>query len=125
MQKNHKVKLYAKALSEVLLDKKSARSDLTQNFLRLLAKEGLQKKANEILGLAEDFILAKQGGRKIVFEVARKLGAGHRALLKEFVKEKDIVKEKINHELIAGVKIIINNEKQFDNSLKNKLQNIL
>ena len=35
-----------------------------------------------------------------------------------------VVKEKINPELIAGVKIIINNSKQFDASMKSKLQKI-
>ena len=35
-----------------------------------------------------------------------------------------MVKEKINPELIAGIKVMINNNKQLDFSLKNKLDNI-
>jgi F0F1-type ATP synthase delta subunit len=46
-------------------------------------------------------------------------------LLKEFAKEGDVVREKINHELIAGIKIIINDSRQFDASMQSKLQKIL
>lgn len=126
--KNNKVKIYAKALADIASPKPkgeggSGLSDeqVAKRFLALLVKNGLEKKAKEILSLAEDMILRKQGKNKITFEIARRVTAENRALLKEFVKEGDVVKEKINHELIAGVKIIINNEKQFDNSLKNKL----
>jgi F0F1-type ATP synthase delta subunit len=92
--------------------------------VKVLVKAGLEKKSKQILDLAEDLLLRKQGKNKITFEIARRITAENRALLKQFVKEGDVVKEKINHELIAGVKVIINNERQFDNSLKSKLQNI-
>ena len=39
-----------------------------------------------ILDLAEDFLLAKQGKNKITFEIARRITAESRALLKKFVK---------------------------------------
>jgi F0F1-type ATP synthase delta subunit len=90
-----------------------------------LVKAGLEKKAKEILDLTEDLLLAKKGNKKIIFETARRLNPENRAMLKKFAKEGDVVKEKVNHNLIAGVKIIINNSKQFDNSMLNKLNNIL
>jgi F0F1-type ATP synthase delta subunit len=123
--KTNKTKLYAKALAEVLSKKGIDEKKVINNFVKLLVKTGQEKKAKEILNLAEDLLLAKQGKRKITYEIARRITAENRALLKEFVKEGDVVKEKINHELIAGVKIIINNEKQFDNSMLSKLNNIL
>ena len=47
-----------------------------------------------------------------------------KSLLESLVKKGDIVQEKINKELIAGVKIIVNDEKQIDFSMQKKLQNI-
>ena len=69
-------------------------------------------------------LLAKQGKSKITFETARKINDTQRKLLDSFVNKGDVLKEKIKPELIAGIKIIINNSKQFDASMKSKLQNI-
>ena len=123
--KINKVKLYAKALAEILFKKPADEKKIVNNFVKLLVSSGYESKTKEILNLTEDFLLAKQGKKKITFETARRLTADNRAKLKEFAQEGDIVKEKINHELIAGVKITINNEKQFDNSMLNKINNLL
>ena len=122
--KNNKVKLYAKALAEVLSKKGINEEKVTKNFLELLIKTGQEKKAKEILSLAEDFVLKAKGGKKIVIETARRLTAENKTALKKFIKEGDVVEEKIDNQLIAGVKIIMNNEKQFDNSMQKKLQEI-
>jgi len=123
--KINKVKLYAKALAGVLFEKTADEKKIIDNFVKLLVGSGYRSKAKEILDLAEDFLLSKQGKKKITFETARRLTADNRSKLKEFVEEGDVIKEKINHELIAGVKITINNEKQFDNSMLNKINNLL
>jgi len=124
--KQNKVKLYAKALAEIILQKHTPAEEkkIVDNFLKLLEKSGMEKKAKEIITLAEDFILRKQGNSKITFETARKASSLQKKLLQSIAKEGDIVNERISPELIAGVKIIINNEKQFDGSLQKKLQNI-
>ena len=121
--KNNKVKIYARALAEVALGKKVSKKT-EENFLKLLEKNGLASKAKEIVQLAEDIILQKQGKKKITFETARKITPSQKKLLESITKEGDVIKEKINPELIAGVKIIINGNKQFDGSLQKKLQNI-
>lgn len=124
------IKNYAEALAEILSGPAFAKASageekkIIDNFVKLLVKAGLEKKSKEILSLAEEIILKKKGNKKITLETARKLTVENRALLKKFIKDGDMVKEKINSDLIAGVKVVINNEKQFDNSLKNKLQNI-
>ncbi|MGA2418118.1 MAG: F0F1 ATP synthase subunit delta [Candidatus Staskawiczbacteria bacterium] len=131
MSRVNKTKLYATALAEILSGPAFAKASageekkIIDNFVKILVSAGLEKKSKEILDLAEKYLLAKQGKNKITFEIARRITAENRALLKQFVKEGDVVKEKVNHELIAGVKIIINNEKQFDNSMLSKLNNIL
>lgn len=127
MAEQNKVKLYARALAEVVLEteKNGERaSAVSANFLKLIEKNGWQKQANEILELTEDILLKERGNKKIVFETARRISEQNKSLLKSFVKEGDVVKERINPELIAGVRVIVNNEKQFDNSFISKLQKI-
>jgi len=130
MNKQAKIKLYAKALAEILSKPASVKTAAWQekvidNFLKILVSAGLESKGKEILDLAENIILAKQGKRKITFETARKTTASQNKLLDNFVKKGDIVKEKIAPELIAGIKIIINDSQQFDASMQSKLSKIL
>ena len=124
--KQNKTKLYAKALAEILSKENSAAQGkkIIDNFLKLLAKTGQEKKAKVILDLAEEMLLEKQGKRKIIFQTARKMTESQKKILQAFVKNGDIVKEKINPEIIAGIKIIINNNRQFDASMLSKLQKI-
>lgn len=121
--KKNKVKIYAQALAEVALGKK-VNKKTEENFLKLLQKDGLINKAKEIVQMAEDIILQKQGKKKITFETARKITAGQKKMLESVAKEGDIIKEQINSSIIAGVKIIVNDSRQFDGSLQKKIQNI-
>ena len=125
MNKQAKIKLYAKALAEIIYEGKSTDKVIINNFVKFLVSAGYERKSKEILTLTEDLLLQKQGKRKITFETARKTTAGQKKILEGFVKKGDIVKEKINPELIAGIKIIINNSQQFDASMLSKLNNIL
>ena len=127
MNKQVTIKIYAKALAEVISKRPASAQEALawqSNFIKLLINKGYEKKAKEILNLTEDLILSKQGKKKITFETARKITAGQKKVLDSFVGNGDVVKEKINPELIAGIKIIINNSKQFDASMQSKLQNI-
>jgi len=119
-------KAYAKALAEVILKgiKPGQEQKVVDNFSKFLLKTGKQAKAKEIVAMAEDIVLAKKGNRKITFETARKMAQSQKKMLESFAKEGDVIYEKINPEIIAGVKIIINGAKQFDASLQAKLQNI-
>jgi len=112
------------ALAQAILDKKADEKKIAKNFMLLLIKSGYLGKAKSIVDLAEEIILKNKGNKKITIETARKLTAENRTLLKKFIKDEDMVKEKINSDLIAGVKIVVNNEKQFDNSMQKKLREI-
>lgn len=120
-----KPKIYAKALVELILEDKKGTPvglrprDITEKFFALLQKNGDLKKAKEIIALAETLLLKKTGNKKITIEVARK-SAG---MVFPF-KKGDMVQQKIRPEMIAGVKIIIDGERQLDFSLKNKLEKI-
>ncbi len=95
---------------------------ITTNFLALLRKNGDEKKVRQIIALAEGLLLKKTGNRKVVLETARKTDT--KSITKLFIEKGDIVQEKINPSLIAGIKITVDGSKQLDLSLKNKLDNI-
>jgi F0F1-type ATP synthase delta subunit len=122
--KRNKVKIYAKALAEVLSKKGIDEKKVVNNFAKLLISAGYERKSKEILNLAEDLLLAKQGRKKITFETARKITASQKKILEDFVKKEDVIKERINPELIAGIKIIINDSQQFDASMQSKLSRL-
>jgi F0F1-type ATP synthase delta subunit len=72
---------------------------------------------------AEKIIREKTGKRKLVVEVARK-AKGLDAAVRKIAKKSDIVEEKINPDLIAGIKITINDEMQFDGSMSRKIKKL-
>jgi len=116
--------LYAKVLFELISNEKdsSKMKRNIANFLDFLVKKGDTKKIGKIIDVTENLFYKKTGKRKITLEFARKTGQNN--ILKDFFQEGDVVQEKVNPELIAGIKVIVNNEKQLDFSLKNKLDNL-
>jgi len=125
MAKQNKTKLYATVLAEILSEKQYDEKKIVNNFVKLLVDSGYENKSKEVLDLAQDLLLQKQGKRKITFETARAITTSQKKVLDSIVNKGDVVKEKISPELIAGIKIIINDSKQFDGSLQGKLQRIL
>ena len=129
MKKNN-IKNYAKALADIASPKpkgeggSGSTDKKVKNFLALVKKNGLERKLKEIVEMAENIILAKKGNNKITLLTARKITASQKKLLQNVAKDGDRITEKINPEIIAGVKIIINDSKQFDASMQKKLQNI-
>ena len=117
-------KNYANALVEFLSEGKIADKKISQGFIKLLERQNDLKKSKEIIELAE-FLLAKKNNKKsVTFETARKLSEAQRKILLKSTEPGDIIKEKINPELIAGVKIIVDNEKQLDQTLLKKINNL-
>lgn len=122
----YKARDYAKALVELLLKETTPINEkkFLALFLKLLEKNGDIVKAKEIIILAEILFFKKTNRKKIILETARKMDSKQKESLSKLAKEGDILQEKINKELIAGVKIIIDNEKQLDVSMQKTLENI-
>lgn len=124
--RKYPAKIYAKAISDVLgknLSKKEAEKALA-NFLVLVRKNQDQKEFSKIFQLTEKALLRKMGINKIVFESAREIESKNFKKLKEVADIKDICEERINKELLAGVKIIKNENEQIDYSLASKLNKL-
>jgi F0F1-type ATP synthase delta subunit len=124
----HAPHVYAKALVEVLEDASKAQhetkakdDEIAKNFLALVRKNGDESHLKKILEEASRFARGKTGVRKVTVESARALKPAQKETIKKFLKPGDIVEERIDPELIAGIRITLNDELQFDGSLRNKL----
>ncbi len=119
-------KLYARALAEVAIPELTVvrEKEIVSRFLALLKKNGDLYLLPKIVAKAEKLLREKIGIRKVTIEIARQVKKPLEHLAKKFIQKSDILEEKINPDLIAGVKIIVNDEEQFDGSLKRKLQKL-
>lgn len=120
----YKSRDYANALTEIMLTEKHD-AKLISAFLEFVKKNRDEKKLREILKLTEKLYFKKTGQKKIVLEIARKQNFKNSDLINNLIKKGDVVLEKINAELIAGVKIIVNEEKQLDFSMQKLLSEII
>jgi F0F1-type ATP synthase delta subunit len=114
------VSTYAEALAQVVLESGDS-TVAAKNFIALLRKNGDEKHLGKILGESERLIHREQGIKEIVVESARKLKQPPRALLKDLAKPEDEIREVIRPDLIAGIKVVIDGELQFDGSFKGKV----
>ena len=117
-------RMYAKALAEVMLDPKVKDDEVVRNFMGVLRKNGDEIHLRKILEEAAALVRGKSGIRKVTIESARPLLSSQKKLLGGFIKEGDVLEERINAKLIAGLKIIVNDETQLDQSLKTKLDKL-
>jgi len=121
----YSTKNYAQALASAIAQvRPEEKSHVAKNFMGLLRKSGDEVHAMKIIKEASRLLLLENGGRDIVFESARPLTKSHAKIVQEFAKNDDAVTMRINEELIAGIRVIMNGEREFDGSLKGKLDNI-
>jgi len=118
--------LYAKVLAAAADSLRSGKDNareaqIVKNFLALVRRNNDDRHLRKILEEAERLTVRKSGMRKVRIESARAPGMAAEKMINGFLRPKDIVDRKIAPELIAGIKIILNGELQFDGSLKGKL----
>ncbi|MBU6500993.1 MAG: F0F1 ATP synthase subunit delta [Patescibacteria group bacterium] len=116
--------IYAKALAEVITTPGVDAEVIVKNFSALLRKNGDEVHAQKIVEEAARFARGKAGIRKVIIESARTLTSKQKKETASFIKEGDVVQEKIVPELVAGIRVFINDEKIFDGSLKGKLDSV-
>lgn len=96
---------------------------IIKNFLALIKKNGDSYNLKKIVAKAEKLLRAKTGKRKVIVETARPVKKLE-TLLRTITKKSDIIEERVNPDIIAGVRVTVNDEEQFDGSLKRKLQKL-
>ena len=114
-------RMYAEAFVEVLGDGRIPEGAAAENFLRVVRANGDEGQLRKILDEALRFARGKDGVRKVAIASARSLTPAQRAALARFVKPGDVVEYEVDPALVAGITITVNDEMQFDGSLKRKL----
>lgn len=113
---------YARAFIEVFKEvPKDERLGVLKRFIKLVAKNGDLARSSKIIEAVENILIKKNGGRLIEIDVARSV----RIAMQKLFSSKDKVVLHINSELIAGMRITIDGERELDNTLKRKLEKIL
>jgi F0F1-type ATP synthase delta subunit len=117
---------YAEAFAAAVREAGADQQDtVARNFLALLGKSGDDVYAENIVKATERLLRKRDGGREVVVESARPLEISNRNLLSEIATAKDAVTLRVNPDLVAGVRIFIDEEMEFDGSLKGKLDKML
>ena len=121
----HSPKMYARAFGELAAGHLSntKEAELVKNFLGVIEKNNDAHQLKKIFAEAEKFLRMKTGLRSVTIETARKIG-NLKKTFGHFLLQTDIVEEKINPELIAGIKLTVNDENQFDGSLSRKMKKL-
>lgn len=118
---------YAKALAEVVGETGAAQKDsavIIKNFLELVRRNGDEAHLKKIIEEAGRLARAKSGIRKVSIESARTLTTAQEKEIAQFLKAGDVVEHAIDPTLIAGIRLIVDDEMQFDGSLRGKLDNV-
>lgn len=116
---------YAKAFSEALEEHPSKKDHIIKSFLGAVYRNGDWPAIEKILNLITQKITRGAGGRVVSAEFARPLSD---KLILEFKKEfsvKDHVEISLRPELVAGVRVLIDGEKELDMTLAKKINKLL
>jgi F0F1-type ATP synthase delta subunit len=118
--------IYAKAFWEAAKNLRSAEKQtaLIKKLIEIAVKNGDGPHLQKIAASAEKIMRAETGKQKIIAESARPLKERLTELAKLIAGPGEVIEEKINPELVAGIKITVNEERQFDWSLKRKLDKL-
>lgn len=117
--------IYAQALVELMADaEKKKHEDIGRRFIALVAKYGDEVHLQKILEEAARLERGRMGIRKVVLESARPLTPVQRKKLEHFATKEDVVQERVDPALVAGARIFVDDEMEFDGSLGGKLNAI-
>lgn len=111
--------LYAEAFLVILRDTPGHdESSLVERFIRTIEKNGDIGRREKIFAAIRRACIKKNGGREVVIETARR----HQRLdFNNYFKKEDAITTAINPDLIAGVRVTIDGERELDTSLNHKL----
>ena len=116
-------KLYARAFAESVRARMSEKEKvaLVKSFVAAVQRHCDGENLKKIIAETERVIREKQGIRTVTLETARPQKFDARALFGKFLEKSDVVETRIKKNLVAGVKIIVNDERELDMTLRRKL----
>lgn len=117
--------LLAKAfLASAKETEKNKHAVITQRFIKVAAKYGGQDYLLKTLKEIERLNRKEHGDKNISLHTARPLSKKLMVSVSSLFKKTDKMQAKIDPTLIAGIKIVIDDELSIDNTLKRKLQKL-
>jgi len=116
-------KIYARAFAAAAADKSRSEELLVKNLIAAVRKNGDMRQMGKIVYLVEKILLKKSGRDKWLAETARPV-KNLRAAFKNLIKAEDFLEEKIDPGVIAGIRITMNDERQFDGTLNKKINKL-
>jgi len=121
----YSTELYAKAFLEVWegVDGKD-KSKITKRFLEVIGKNGDLGNFSKIEGAIRRALVKKNGGRFIEAEVARPANEVARRKISESFSKKDYVQMHVRPEILAGARILIDGEREFDFSFERRIRKL-
>lgn len=118
-------RIYATALAEALDGKpKEEQKQIANRFLQIVYKNRDKQKLGRILEETEKIILIKTDTAKVRLESVEPVSAKLKHEIKEVINKNVLFSEKIKPELLAGIKILINDELLIDASAQSRLNKI-
>jgi F0F1-type ATP synthase delta subunit len=118
-------RIYADALLSALEGvKASEEKTILRRFIAAVTKRGDRSRLPEIIRAVEKRHIINEGGRWIEIETARELPDRTLAGLTRTFDRKDHVETVIRPNLIAGVRIRVNDDQELDYSLDRRLRKL-
>lgn len=116
---------YGQALAAVAAGRLSSEKEkeILRNFIKAVMDRGGIRQWPKILAASEKALREKEGLRKVFVESARPIN-DVRSKLSGFIQKEDIIEEKVDPEIVAGIKITLDDNRQFDGSLSKKLNTL-
>ena len=117
--------LYAKAFRKALGADNVLEEELVRTLSRALLRRGQSALWSRVARLVSEELVHHHKGRWVMLETARSLTDPQRKKTEGVFSKKEYIEERIRPDLIAGMRIIIDGEHEFNGSLKRKLDIIL
>lgn len=116
--------IYARAFRKALKEKNAAPEDLIRNLSAIVNEQCTLRKSIQIVRRVSEEIVHHAGGKWVVIEIARDVGDSMQKKIKKAFRDVDFIEQCMRPDLVSGVRIVVDGEKEFDGSLKRKLDTL-
>ncbi len=121
----YRIAQYAQALHAALKDAPASKQKETmRRFAALLTRHRMSGKSDLIVGSYEKIILSEGGVRKVSIESAAPMSERLKKEIGEIMGKKIVVEEKTRPDLLAGIKILVDDELLIDASARRQIERI-
>ena len=115
---------YARAFVEALDHSPAHHTQIIKNFIEEVRRNGHWPRRHQIAAECERAWRQRHNQPLLVVESARALNAAQKAHLEKSLGKKHDIEERVRPELIAGVRLTLDDEMQLDHSLAHLLNEV-